>query len=326
MRILLTGVSGFAGGHLAEALLEQGDVELFGTCRRGQWPAELWHLAERVVLRRCDLCDGPNLEALLREIQPQQVYHLAGYSDAGRSFREPDAAWAGNLIGTRCLYEAIHRWCGQPRILYVGSGIVYGDLEDPAGAHDERSPLRPSSPYAASKAAADLVSYQYARCAALDIVRVRPFNHVGPRQAPHYAVAHFAQQLAAIDCGKQAPVLETGSLDPRRDLTDVRDMVRAYLLLMERGRSGEVYNAGTGQAYSMQEVLQRLLTLGHVPVEVKQRPSLVRATDTMVMRADVSKLRNEIGWRPQRSLDQTLADTLAYWRQALTFDPARMTA
>jgi GDP-4-dehydro-6-deoxy-D-mannose reductase len=326
MRILLTGASGFAGGYLAEALLGQGDVELFGTCRRTQWPAELWHLADRVVLRRCDLCDGPAVEALLRDIQPQQVYHLAGYSDAGQSFREPDAAWAGNLTGTRTLYDAIQRWGGRPRILYVGSGIVYGDLEDPGQSHTEHSLLRPSSPYATSKAAADLLGYQYARCVGFDIVRVRPFNHIGPRQAPRYAVAHFAQQLAAIECGKQAPLLETGSLDPQRDLTDVRDMVRAYILLMERGSRGEVYNAGTGQTHSMHDVLQRLLAFAPVKIEVKQRPGLVRATDTNVIRADASKLRTEIGWRPQRTLDETLADILSYWREKLTFDAERKTA
>jgi GDP-4-dehydro-6-deoxy-D-mannose reductase len=167
------------------------------------------------------------------------------------------------------------------------------------------------------------VSYQYSRCAALDIVRVRPFNHIGPRQSPQYAVAHFAQQLAAIDCGQQAPLLETGNLDPRRDLTDVRDMVRAYVLLMERGRTGDVYNVGTGQAYSMREVLGRLLALTPVKIEVRQRPGLVRATDTNVIRADPSKLRNEVGWRPERTLDQTLVDTLEYWRQTFT---ARKTA
>jgi GDP-4-dehydro-6-deoxy-D-mannose reductase len=322
MRILLTGVSGFAGAYLAEALLSLGGVELFGTCRRTQWPPELWHLAERVALRRCDLCDGSALEAILREIQPEQIYHLAGYSDAGQSFREADAAWAANLTGTRCLYDAVWRWGGRPRILYVGSGLVYGDLLDSTRAHDELSPLRPTSPYAASKAAADLVSYQYARSAALDIVRVRPFNHIGPRQAPRYAVAHFAQQLAAIECGRQPPSLETGNLDPRRDLTDVRDMARAYILLMERGRTGEVYNAGIGETHSMQEVLQRLLGLARVEIEVKQRPGLVRATDTQIVRADVSKLREEIGWRPQLTLDQTLADILAYWRQAFRLDPA----
>jgi len=326
MRILVPGVSGFAGGHLAEALLEQSGVQLFGTSRRGQWPPELWHLAERSSLRRCDLCDGPGIEAILREVQPEQIYHLAGYSDAGRSLREAEEAWAGNLTGTRYLYDAILRWGGRPRILYVGSGMVYGDLEDPTKAHDELALLRPSSPYAASKAAADLVGYQYSRCCGLDIIRVRPFNHIGPRQSPQYAVAHFAQQLAAIACRKQAPLLETGSLDPRRDLTDVRDMARAYILVMARGRTGEVYNVGTGQTHSMREVLERLLALVDVEIEVKQRPGLVRANDTRVIRADPSRLRSEIGWRPQWTLEQTLSDTLEYWRQALAVETARKPA
>jgi GDP-4-dehydro-6-deoxy-D-mannose reductase len=316
MRILLTGISGFAGGYLAEALLAQGGVELYGMSRQTRWPPELSHLVDRVILHRCDLGDGAGIEAILRDVQPEQVYHLAGYSNAGQSYREPEAAWTGNLTGTRCLYDAIQRWGGRPRILYVGSGLVYGELEDSARGFDELSPLRPSSPYAASKAAADLMSYQYAVSAGLDIVRVRPFNHIGPRQEPQYAVAHFAQQLAAIECGKQAPLLETGNLHPRRDLTDVRDMVRAYTVLMERGHTGEVYNAGTGQTHSMYEVLERLLTLTPLKVEIRQRPGLVRTADSNVIRADASKLHHEIGWRPQLSLDQTLADVLAYWRRA----------
>jgi GDP-4-dehydro-6-deoxy-D-mannose reductase len=316
MRILVTGISGFVGGYLAEALLGQVGVEIYGTSRRAHWPADLSHLGDRIVIRRCDLNDGPGIEAILREVRPRQIYHLAGYSNAGRSHREPEAAWAGNLNGTRCFYDAIQRWGGRPRILYVGSGLVYGELDDSAPGFNELAPLRPSSPYAASKAAADLLSYQYAVAAGLDIVRVRPFNHIGPRQEPDYAVAHFAKQLAGIEGGKQPPLLETGNLEPRRDLTDVRDMVRAYILLLDRGRTGDVYNAGTGQTHSMREVLQRLLVLTQLKVEIRQRPGLVRAADTRVIRADASRLRDEIGWQPQRTLEQTLVDILAYWRHA----------
>jgi GDP-4-dehydro-6-deoxy-D-mannose reductase len=317
MRILVTGVSGFAGSYLAEALLDQDGVQLFGTSRRGQWPVELPHLAERVIVHRWQLGDAAGIEAILREVQPEQIYHLAGYSNAGQSLREPEAAWADNLAGTRCLYEAVQRWGGRPRILYVGSGLVYGDLKDSGSAHDESSPFQPSSPYAASKAAADSLSEQYARCAGLEIVRVRPFNHIGPRQTPEYSVAHFAQQLAAIEGGKQAPVLETGNLEPRRDLTDVRDMVEAYMLLMAHGRTGEAYNAGTGRTHSIRDVLERLLALAQLKIEVRQRPGLVRSRDTMVICANARKLRNETGWRPQRTLEETLADILAYWRRRL---------
>src|SRR5207248_6421611 len=183
------------------------------------------HLAGRLPLVDCDLCNGKHVEAVLRDVRPQAIYHLAGYASAGRSFAEPDAAWTGNLTATRSLYEAIIRWGGRPRILFVGSGQVYGEGGSCEIAQNEEGVLRPSSPYAASKAAADLASYQYSRAPGLDIVRARPFNHVGPRQSADYAIANFARQVAAIARGLQPPVLETGNLESRRDLSDVRDVV-----------------------------------------------------------------------------------------------------
>jgi GDP-4-dehydro-6-deoxy-D-mannose reductase len=314
-RILITGITGFAGGHLAEALLARGDVELYGLSRRGDWPPEWRSLADKVVLRAADLCDRAQVVKLLEEVRPDQIYHLAGYPHVGQSVQQPEAAWSGNLTATRNLYEAVVAWGGKPRILYVGSGLIYGDPETPEQAYHEGCLLRPTTPYSASKAAADLVSYQFTRTPGLDIVRARPFNHIGPFQSPQFAVAHFAEQLAAIEAGRQAPVLETGNLSPRRDLTDVRDTVQAYTLLIERGRSGEAYNVGTGQTLSMQEVLNQLLALARVQVTVRQRSGLIRRTETPAVRADAAKLRRETGWTPRFSLDQTLTDMLAYWRQ-----------
>jgi GDP-4-dehydro-6-deoxy-D-mannose reductase len=314
MRILVTGATGFAGGYLVEALLARGQDEVFGLSRGGQWPASLAHLAGRAGLRGCDLCDQSAVEGVLREVRPEQIFHLAGYPHVGRSFHEPEAAWAGNLTATRTLYDAVVSWGSRPRILYVGSGLVYGAVEGPEQAEDEHCELRPSSPYAVSKASADLLSYQYTCHPGLAIVRARPFNHIGPRQQPEFAVAHFARQVAAIERGKQPAVLETGNLQPQRDLTDVRDVVAAYLLLLERGRIGEAYNIGSGQMHTMQTVVERLLALTGVRVEVKQRAGLVRASDPAAVRADASRLRRETGWSPRFSLDQTLADTLAYWR------------
>ncbi len=238
MRILVTGATGFAGGWLAEALAARGDGQLFGLCRRPVWPAEWAHLAPHVTLRACDLCDRDAVETALRDIDPQEIYHLAGYAQVGRSFEEPDAAWDGNLTATRSLYEAAARWGGRPRILFVGSGLVYGEPAVPDESQNETCLLRPTSPYAASKAAADLLSYQTALNPGLEIVRARPFNHIGPRQSSQFAVANFARQAAAIERGEAPPVLETGNLDSRRDMTDVRDTVAAYVLLMRKGRPG----------------------------------------------------------------------------------------
>ncbi|MBV9123532.1 MAG: GDP-mannose 4,6-dehydratase [Planctomycetes bacterium] len=315
MRILVTGITGFAGGHLAEALLVRGGADLVGVSRAGAWPEHWRHLAGRVALRSCDLANGSAVEALLREVQPQQIYHMAGYAQVGASFREVDTAWAGNLTATRSLYEAIHRWGGRPRVLYVGSGLIYGDPEKPGQAFAEDHPLRPTSPYASSKAAADLLSFQMTRAPGLDIVRARPFNHIGPHQSPQFAVPHFAQQIAAIERRSQPPILETGNLTPWRDLSDVRDVVRAYTLLMDRGQNGEAYNIATGEVHSVKEVLDRLLALANVQVEVRQSTHLIRPNDTPAVRGDAAKLRRETGWAPRFPLDQTLADTLAYWRQ-----------
>jgi GDP-4-dehydro-6-deoxy-D-mannose reductase len=333
VEIFVTGITGFAGGYLAEALLAAGASQLVGLSRRPCWPPHWQHLSSHVPLETADLCDGPALEALLRKHRPQRIYHLAGYAHAGRSLHEPDAAWSGNLTATRTLYDAIQRWGGRPRILYVGSGLVYGESGmrgegyGPPGpsplaphpsprtpAYDEQCPLRPATPYATSKAAADLLSYQYTQFPGLDIVRVRPFNHIGPRQSPQYAVAHFAQQIAAIERGAQAPLLETGNLRPLRDLTDVRDMAHAYILLMERGQTGEVYNAANGTVHSMQDVLDRMLACARVQIEVRQKEQLMRASETLAVRGDAAKLRRELGWSPRYNLDQTLADTLDYWR------------
>jgi GDP-4-dehydro-6-deoxy-D-mannose reductase len=313
MRILVTGAAGFAGGWLVEALLARG-AEVVGLNRRAAWPPELAHLAGEAPLRACDLCDAAAVEAVLREVQPTHIYHLAGYAQTGRSFDEPDAAWDGNLTATRRLYEAAARWGGRPRILAVGSGLIYGEAGD-GRPQDERCELRPGSPYAASKAAADLLGWQVTVRPGLEVVRARPFNHIGPRQSPQFAAPHFAQQIAEAERGLRPPVLETGNLSPRRDLTDVRDVVAAYLLLMERGRPGEAYNVGSGEATAMQEVVDRLLGLAAVKVEVRRRAELVRPTDQAVVRADASKLRRETGWAPRYTLEQTLADTLDYWRR-----------
>jgi GDP-4-dehydro-6-deoxy-D-mannose reductase len=312
MRNLVTGVTGFAGGHLAEALLASG-AQVVGLARRRDWPPEWAHLAGRVVLRPCDLVSDNDLVEVLREASPERIYHLAGYSHAGRSFAEPEAAWQGNLTATRRLFDAVVAWGGRARVLYVSSGMVYGDALPGELLHEER-PLRPVNPYAAAKAAADLLAYQMSCHPGLDVVRARPFNHVGPRQSMAFAVANFARQVAAIERGDLPPVLEVGNLRPRRDLTDVRDTVAAYVALLDQGRSGEAYNVATGAGVSMQEVLDRLLALSGLRVVVRTRTDLLRAGDRDLAQVDTTKVRRETGWQPRFDLGRTLADTLDYWR------------
>jgi GDP-4-dehydro-6-deoxy-D-mannose reductase len=310
MRILLTGVTGFAGSWLAEGLLAHGGCELTGLSRDTAWPQFCQHLAQHVPLVACDLGRLDATEAALRQARPEQIYHLAGYAFTGRSFKEADAAWEGNLTATRTLLEAVVRTGLRPRILSVSSGLIYGDGRSPL---TEDSPLLPTSPYASSKAAADLVGYQYHRSAGLEVIRARPFNHIGPRQSPDFATASFSRQLAAIRHEKLPPVLETGDLSAWRDLTDVRDVAEAYRLLMERGRPGEAYNVASGVSHRMSDVVDRLIALAGLPVERRLRPDARRAGEAMPLTVSTEKLREQTGWRPCTRLDQSLGDILEYW-------------
>ncbi len=320
MRILITGITGFVGGHLAELLVPQGHT-LVGLCRRGAWPVGLSHLSNQIELHAVDLIDSNRIESILSQTRPDWVMHLAGYANPGKSYLEPDRCWHDNLFATRSLYDAIVRVGVRPRILFVSTGLIYGDPDDPDGMCDERTTLKPATIYAASKAAADILSYQYSRSPGLDIIRVRLFNQIGPRQSAEYAAANFARQIAAAEIGNQPAVIETGDLSARRDITDVRDMVAAFPLLMQHGQSGEAYNAGRGETYRIRELLDRLLSLSQVKLEVRQRIDPGRKSDTSVTRADSGKLRSATGWVPRIPLDQTLADILVDWRKRIAERP-----
>jgi GDP-4-dehydro-6-deoxy-D-mannose reductase len=326
MRTLITGATGFVGGHMVECLLAAGDA-VFGLARKASWPTDISHLSAHVPLHAADLLDTERVEAVLAEIRPDRIVHLAGFADAGGSFRDPAAAWAGNLTATRNLYDAVARRNLSPRILFVSTGQVYGPRKvfgtgsvepDQDTQFDEGAELRPVSTYAVSKAAADILSYQVTCHPGLAVIRVRPFNQVGPRQPPQYAAGHFACQLAKIEAGLVPPRLEVGDLTARRDVTDVRDMVEAYRLLLDRGRQGEAYNAGTGLAVRMADVLDLLRAECRVPIEVIPRADRMRPADGGGILADSGKIRRETGWAPRFSLRQTLADTLDSWRTAVT--------
>lgn len=314
MRILITGITGFVGGHLVEHLAAAGGHTLAGIGRQAEWPSGLTHLEGTAELHAGELADTERVQAVVRNVRPDWVFHLAGYANTGGSFKEPDRCWADNLDATRALYAAVAATDLRPRILFVSTGLVYGEPDPPDDACHERTTFKPASPYAASKAAADVLSYQAARSPGLDIVRVRLFNQIGPRQSADYALANFARQIAAAEVGRQPPVIETGDLSARRDITDVRDIVAAFPLLLESGAKGEAYNAGRGETHRIQDLLDRLLGLARVKVEVRTKVEPGRKADTAVTRADPGRLREATGWVPKIPLDRTLADILADWR------------
>jgi len=312
MRILITGVAGFAGRFLAEYLASTTTAELSGLVRAPLPPDRQDRSLPGIKLFPADLTDAAAVARAVAAAQPDQVYHLAAASSAVA----PDRArvFAVNVAGTRHLLEACSRLGRPVRVLLASSGYVYGPC-DPARPAREEDPLRPPpGAYAESKRAMEQVAQDYLS-EVLQILIARPFNHTGPRQTPDFAVPAFAQQIAQIERGQREPLLRVGNLTPQRDLLDVRDVVRAYALLMERGQAGQVYNICSGQARAMGELLNRLLALSDAAIEVVPDPQRQRPSDLPVLVGDPSKLVQTTGWSPEIPLAQTLRETLDYWRR-----------
>lgn len=318
MRALVTGISGFVGGHLAEHLAAEGD-QVVGLSASGRWPASLAGLDRIARIERCDLTtiDEADLADLIARKQPEAVYHLAAQSNPRASLDDPRGTWALNLGGALNLLEAVRRagprLSRPPRVVLVGSGVSYGNPPPDRIPVSESCPLRPNNPYASSKGAADLLGVQHHLSYGTDVMMVRPFNHAGPRQSPTYALPGFALQTAEVEAGRRLRI-EVGNLDVVRDFTDVRDVVRGYRLLVERGRAGEIYNLGSGRGTKLADALAQLAASARRPVEIHVDPERVRPVDQPLLIADASKLRAATGWAPRIPIEQTLADMLEEFR------------
>jgi GDP-4-dehydro-6-deoxy-D-mannose reductase len=262
-----------------------------------------------------DLLRRKAVDELMRAVKPQWIFHLAAAASPAKSWEDPAGTLRTNLGCQANVLAAAVDLKLRPQVLVVGSGDEYGDQPDGGErALDEDAPLRPLTPYAVSKVGQDVLGLQYFLSHQLPVVRVRPFNHTGPRQAPSFAIPSFARQVARIERGRQPPRLKVGNLDARRDFTDVRDMVRAYRLAIERGQPGDVYNLGSGRAPSLREVVAKLLPLSPVPITVEVDPALTHKVEVKTYRCDGSRFRQVTGWQPTIPLEQTLLDTLDYWR------------
>lgn len=313
MRVLITGITGFVGGHLAERLLQEAQ-EVMGCSRSGKWKAEdADRLASRVPLHACDLCSPDQVRRCIRSVQPDVVYHLAGLANPQRCRREPEKAMHDNVDGTRNLYEALVGQAADARVLYVSSSYVYGKPVPADLPLKETAPLRGKGhPYADSKLQAEQLAARFAE-RGLKVICVRPFNHAGPRQRAHM-IAEWTRQIARIEAGRESH-LAHGNLTTRRDWTDVRDVVHGYELLLERGEPGEVYNIGSGISRSGAEVLEQLRPLASKAFETRLEPTLERPDDAPEIVADVSRLKTATGWKPEIDFQTTLRDTLDYWRR-----------
>jgi GDP-4-dehydro-6-deoxy-D-mannose reductase len=317
MRAFVTGAAGFAGSYLTEHLLRCGR-DVFGLVQNRHETANLapalgGERAASLHLVEGDLEDEAGLRDAVGQIRPDEVYHLAAQSSVRRSLADPAATFRVNVLGTQAVLEAACHAACRPRILCVGSAEAYGESARWDRPLEETDPLRPVSPYGSSKAAAEQVARRYGMEWGLHVVRVRPFPHTGPRHAPDFVYPDMARQLCEIRSGGRAARVNVGNLDVRRDLSDVRDVVTAYVLALEQGDAGAVYNICTGRAVSLRDVLDTLIRLTGVTVDVVDQATRRRPQDLDVLCGSFQALNARTGWQPRIPLETTLRDLVAYW-------------
>jgi GDP-4-dehydro-6-deoxy-D-mannose reductase len=316
MKILITGVTGFAGSHLADYALARGDVEVFGTARWRSPSQNIEHIVDKITVIDADLRDASSIESLVADIKPDWIFHLAAQSYVVSSWKLPTETISTNIIGTVNIFEAVRRAKYSPRILVACSSEEYGYVEPDEVPITEENPLRPLSPYGVSKVGQDLLSYQYFKSYGLEAVRTRAFNHTGPRRGRVFVCSNFAIQIVEAQKGLR-PRVSVGNLDAVRDFTDVRDTVRAYWLALEAGAAGDVYNICSGTGYSIGDVLEKLIALAAADVAVEVDDTRLRPSDVPLLIGDNSKFSTQTGWRPEVPFDQTLSDILDYWRERI---------
>ncbi len=316
MRVLITGITGFAGSHLADYILaEHPDIQVSGIVRWRSRMENVLHIKDKVNLVEADLKDIVSLKKALAEEKPDRIFHLAAQSFVPTSWICPAETFAINSIGQINLFEAVLDLGLKPRIQIAGSSEEYGLVHPDEVPMKETNPLRPLSPYAVSKVGQDMLGFQYHKSYGMHIIRTRGFNHTGPRRGDVFICSNFAKQIVEIEKEKREPVMYVGNLEAKRDFTDVRDTVRAYWLSLEKGKAGDVYNIGTGRAYAMKEILDMLLSLSRTKVEVKIDPKRLRPSDVQILLSDSTKIRQLTGWEPKIELKQSLEDLLDFWRE-----------
>lgn len=310
MKAMIIGAAGFVGGYLIHQLDTNESWELHAT----KLPHEKVD-ADHCQIHDLNIMNPDEIHALIDQVRPDYIFHLAAQSSVALSWKNPALTVDINIKGTLNLLDVIRDFSNyQPRILLIGSGEEYGFIRaDETPVHEEVTP-RPGNIYAATKACQNMLGSIYAKAYGMQIISVRAFNHIGPNQTPIFVAADFCKQVADIEAGRLAPVMRVGNLSAMRDFTDVRDVVRAYDLLIQKGVPGETYNVGSGHAVTIQSLLDTILSLSDKEICVETDPARLRPSDIPIIEADISKLAECTGWLPQIPLQTTLAETLNYWR------------
>ncbi len=298
-KVLITGAGGFVGNHLKEFLDNQGGLEIIGVDRNN-----------------LDLTDNNKVSDFLTNLQPDYVFHLAALTSPAKSFTDPYTTFDNNIRAEINILEGLKN--NRARILIIGSGDEYGKVSKDENPITEEQPLRPTNPYAVSKIAQDYLALQYVYSYKMNIIRVRPFNHIGQGQKPYFVVPAFAKQIAEIEAGKKDAIINVGNLSAIRDFTDVNDMVRAYWLAINQGEAGEVYNLGSGQGRAIEDILNFLLSQSVKKIRIQTDPSLIRPADEQVLICDFGKFNKLTGWKPTIGINDSLINILNYWRKEIS--------
>ena len=309
-KALIIGAAGFVGSYLSRYLYEECGMEVHVTKLPYQRIDD-----QRIKEYDLNILEEEEIVSLLFEVRPDYIFHLAAQSSVGTAWKDPGLTIDINIKGSVNVMDAVRELYYKPRILLIGSGEEYGHIRPGEIPIDEETTIRPGNIYAATKACQNMLGSIYAQAYDMEIMMVRAFNHIGPAQAPIFVVSDFCKQVSEIEKGMREPVIYVGNLSSMRDFTDVRDVVRAYALLMERGKSGETYNVGSGNAVTIREVLDLIISLSDKDIEVKIDNNKIRPVDVPIIEADITKINELTGWKPEIPLRQTIKETLDYWRE-----------
>lgn len=301
------------GSYLADELSANG-YNVCATCLAGE------SVDGKCTVKLLDIMNKDDISEVLEEIRPDLVFHLAAQSSVAVSWKKPQLTAQVNVIGSINVLEAVREYSGKLRLIMIGSGEEYGYIREDACPLKEIEPLRPGNIYAVTKACQEMTAEVYVRAYGLDLISVRAFNHSGPKQSNIFVISDFCKQIAEIEAGLREPVMRVGNLLAKRDFTDVRDIVRGYRFLAEKGERGQIYNIGRGKAVPVQYILDTALSLAKTDISVEKDPNRMRASDIPLIEPDVSKIFADTGWTAEISLEKTIEDTLNYWRTELGSD------
>lgn len=316
MKALVVGGGGFVGPYLVKHLKEEQGMEVYVT----KTEKETLDM-DCSGIYNLDILELSQVAELLNKIRPDYIFHLAAQSSVAYSWKNPGLTIDVNIKGCVNLLDGIRQLDYKPRVLLIGSGEEYGHIKDGECPIVEDNVLRPGNIYAATKSCQNMLGKIYSDAYDMDVMMVRAFNHIGPNQTPVFVVADFCKQVADIENGLSEPVIYVGNLSARRDFTDVRDVVRAYAMLVKDGKRGETYNVGRGHAVAIQEILERIVALSDKDIEVRVDESKLRPVDVPIIEPDITKIRETVGWEPEIELETTLKETLEYWRRETKINP-----